>query len=658
MRRFCHLILAGKTLLDFAVLTTAFCVAFLLRFEGNLPERAVKALAAYLPCVVIGKLMLLTFGGRQRLTWRYTSLRDALLILNWLAAATLGMLFWRLATEWRLFGIENPFGASLPLGVILLDLALSFLGLSAVRVAVRLWCETHERRDAIRKRPRCVRTLLVGAGRAGAMVAKEIAARPDTGIHAVGFLDDDDALLGMEVSGVSVLGNISQLESIARKHHVKQVLITIPGGPGETIRRITQACEACGLATKIIPSLSELMEGRINLSRIREVAIEDLLRRSPVMLDNVKISELVQNQTVMVTGAGGSIGSELCRIIATLKPRTLILVERAENSLFHVHRGLLESKPELDVVPCIADICDRKRMESIFSEYRPSLLLHAAAHKHVPMMEWNPCEAVKNNIQGTRTLASMADDWGVERFVMISTDKAVNPTSVMGVSKRIAELLIQSYAEFACTRFMTVRFGNVLGSAGSVVPIFQQQIARGGPVTVTHPEMKRYFMTIPEACQLVLQAASMGKGGEIFILDMGEPVKIVDIARDLIRLSGLAPDRDIKIHFTGIRPGEKLFEELFLGEENAMKTRHPRIFIGQHQTIDWRLLDRQLNELCRLIDNPDRSRILDKFKQIVPEYAYQHVRQDAKAEPPLQPGHSERLVIHQATNGPMAFADQ
>jgi FlaA1/EpsC-like NDP-sugar epimerase len=322
---------------------------------------------------------------------------------------------------------------------------------------------------------------------------------------------------------------------------------------------------------------------------------------------------------VLVSGAGGSIGSELCRQVCRFAPRTLILLEQAENPLFHIHRELLAAHPDLRLVPCIADVCDRPRVEAVFAEHRPDVVFHAAAHKHVPMMEWNPGEAIKNNVVGTRTLADVADRSGTGAFVMISTDKAVNPTSIMGASKRVAELYTQALSRRSKTRFVTVRFGNVLGSAGSVIPIFKEQIARGGPVTVTHPEMKRYFMTIPEACQLVLQAGTMGQGGEIFILDMGEPVKIVDLARDLIRLSGFEPD-DIDIEFTGMRPGEKLFEELSVGDENAQKTHHPKIFVGKTQAPALADLEPPLADLVASANGADLAGIRARLAALVPEF--------------------------------------
>jgi FlaA1/EpsC-like NDP-sugar epimerase len=351
----------------------------------------------------------------------------------------------------------------------------------------------------------------------------------------------------------------------------------------------------------------------------RDVAMEDILRREPVRLDNDAIADILAKRTAAVTGAGGSIGSDLCRQICQFGPSTLLLLEQAENSLFNIHRQLASEFPGIRLVPCIADICDAARIRRLFKEWRPNLVLHTAAHKHVPLMELNPGEAIKNNVFGTKTLADLADACGIEKFVMISTDKAVKPTSVMGASKRIAEIYVQSLARWSRTRFIVVRFGNVLGSVGSVIPIFKEQIARGGPVTVTHPDMERYFMTIAEACQLVLQAASMGRGGEIFMLDMGEPVKIVDLARDLIRLSGYGP-QEIGITYVGVRPGEKLTEELSLPEESAGQTEHPKVFVGRPGNYDHKGISRQLAELRQLVDCTDIDQIRRHLRAIVPEY--------------------------------------
>lgn len=616
----------AKALIDLFALNTVLCLAFLIRFEGIFPPGQWENMLAALLFVGPFKLLCCRLFGVHRLTWRYVSIDEAGRILVSLTLASELLVVWRLTVGW-LHTDSSYWWGQLPLGVLLIDLPLSFLALIGLRIAARKWCRPVEgsRRSTRSNR---IRTLLVGAGDAGAWVAKKIVNRTDMGIQPVGFLDDDQSKWGMLTHGVPVLGPIDRLAEIAQTYQVSQVLITIAHAKGETVRRIVELCERSGLNAKVVPELEEIVEGHGNFSRIREVAIEDLLRRQPVRLDREKVRRVVHNRRVLVSGAGGSIGSELCREICQFEPCTLILVEKSENSLFLIHREIVASYPELEVVPHIADICDDVRMKSIFATHRPEVVFHAAAHKHVPMMEWNPGEAIKNNVWGTRSLADLAHAYGVVEFVMISTDKAVNPTSVMGVSKRVAELYVQALSRRSATRFVTVRFGNVLGSAGSVIPIFKEQIARGGPVTVTHPEMKRYFMTIPEACQLVLQAASMGQKGEIFILDMGEPVKIVDLANDLIHLSGV-PAGSIEVHFTGMRPGEKLFEELSLEEEQAEKTAHPRIFVGRVRSLDWEEINRHLEDLRELADCPDASQIHDKFKEIVPEYACpRHVRVD------------------------------
>jgi FlaA1/EpsC-like NDP-sugar epimerase len=489
-----------------------------------------------------------------------------------------------------------------------------------VRTLRRLLSEKSKADSGRQRGVEPVPTLLVGAGLGGVLVAKEITNRPELRIHALGFLDDDPGKKGTLVHGIPVLGSIDAVGHIAPGLGAKQALITVSNAQGKTVRRISELCSKAGLEVKIIPGVHELVGGQINLSRIRDVAIEDLLRREPITLDSEAIAHAIQGRTVMITGAGGSIGSELSRQVSQFAPRCLLLVERTENALFEIHREIARSFPEQRTLPCIADICDRPRMSQLFAEYQPDVLFHAAAHKHVPLMEEQPCEAVKNNVQGTRQLADLADEHGVETFVMISTDKAVRPTSVMGASKRAAEIYVQSRARFSQTRFVTVRFGNVLGSAGSVVPIFKKQIALGGPVTVTHPNMERYFMTIPEATQLVLQAGTMGAGGEIFILDMGEPVKIVDLARDLIRLSGFSED-EIRIEFSGVRPGEKLYEELSTAEEAAHLTHHPKILVGRTSAEGIEKIEDQLDRLVEAALEGAASRVKNELRRIVADYA-------------------------------------
>ncbi|HEU0030833.1 MAG TPA: nucleoside-diphosphate sugar epimerase/dehydratase [Kofleriaceae bacterium] len=597
---------------DLGVLSAAFWLAFLIRFEFSIPSYWLQIASISWPFVLGLEYGALVVFGVPKYAWRYISFKEAATVVLAMTVASSLLLIPRL-----LDGIALEF-LFLPLGVLCANLVLAIGALVGVRATRRGYVEARDKKRRGKDRHK-KRVLLIGAGEAGVMVAREIARRPDLGLQAVGFLDDDKLKVGANIGGLPVLGTTAQLVEVAQRKRIARVLITIANAGGSEIRRIAMACKEANLDTKIIPGIYEIVDDRVNLSRIREVAIEDLLGREPVQLDEVSINHSIRNEIVVVTGAGGSIGSELCRQVCRFAPKRLVLVERFENALFEIHRELRKEHPTLAIEPCIADVTDAKRMDQVFAEHRPNVVFHAAAHKHVPMMEANPGEAVKNNVGGTRVLATLADKYEVDRFVLVSTDKAVNPTSVMGATKRVAEIYTQALGQRSKTRFVTVRFGNVLGSNGSVIPIFKEQIARGGPVTVTHPEMKRYFMTIPEASQLVLQAGAMGEGSEIFILDMGEPVKIVDLARDLIRLSGLRPDEDIAIEFAGIRPGEKLFEELSTDTEHASKTKHPKIFIGRIAPVGWAEASRSVDELIASVEL-DGDRIRHALHALVPEY--------------------------------------
>jgi FlaA1/EpsC-like NDP-sugar epimerase len=632
-----------KSVIDLTVLGTAYWLAFLIHFEGSVPADIRDILVRSLPYVLLLKLVCLMALRVPRLTWRHVSLLEAQYLLIALTTAS------AILATMKLVSSNSSGFAAIPIGGLLVDYLLSVLATVFLRTGTRWgnqWLRHHKLQSQGLVK---VRTVFIGAGSAGALVAREVAARPDLGIQPVGFLDDDRAKVGMIIHGLRVLGTTAALEQVVKQYDAAQAIITIGHLSGPNTRRITDLCTRCNIPTKVIPGIREMVAGRVNLSAIRDVAIEDLLRRDPVKLDNRAIAGIVKGRTVLVSGAGGSIGSELCRELCRFGPANLLLVEQAENGLFHIHRELLQQFPHVKVVPCIADICDQARVKQLFGAWRPSVVFHAAAHKHVPLMEWNPGEAVKNNIFGTRGLAELADLFGVERFVMISTDKAVNPSSIMGVSKRIAEIYIQALSRRSKTRFVTVRFGNVLGSAGSVVQIFKEQIARGGPVTVTHPDMKRFFMTIPEACQLVLQAGSMGKGGEIFILDMGEPIKIVDLARDMIRLSGLSAE-DIEIRFTGLRPGEKLYEELSREEECIRKTQHPKIYIGRLGSQHWVEVDRHLEDLRDAVACAKAEKILAKLKEIVPEYVC-NGSSATESPTPLAPHGAEPELVGPHKNG-------
>ncbi|MBK6846047.1 MAG: polysaccharide biosynthesis protein [Proteobacteria bacterium] len=577
---------------DATVVAVALLLAYLMRFEGLLPRIYAKQLVLLLPYVIVVRMGLLFGFGVHRLVWRYVGLRDLPRIFGALLAgsAVLLLLRYGLAPVTVGLGLQvNQTLAVVPYGVLAAELLLATFGLVAVRVLWRVKTE-RDGRSALRARPDVAqektRALLIGAGAAGVMVAREVHSTAALGFKVVGFLDDDPHKHGTIIHGFRVLGGTEALAAFAAAEQAELAIITIARAPAATIRRLVALAEAAGLRVQIIPGLYEILGGRVSISKVRDVAIEDLLGREAVQLEEDAIASFIADKVVLVTGAGGSIGSEICRQVVRYGPRQLLLLDQAETPIFHIEHELARGFDPARLTPLIGSVTDRTRMATILAAHRPRVVFHAAAHKHVPLMELNPGEAIRNNVLGSRNMADLAHEHGVDAFVMISTDKAVNPTSVMGATKRLAEMYVQALAQRSSTRFITVRFGNVLGSQGSVVPLFREQIARGGPVTVTHPEMRRYFMTIPEASQLVLQAATMGRGGEIFILEMGQPVAIVALARDLIALSGYVPDEDIEIAFTGMRPGEKLCEEINLSAENATTTKHPRIWIGAHQDVE------------------------------------------------------------------------
>ncbi len=638
--------LASRTaqhLVDIIVLSVAFALAFAIRFDGDLPQQMLKRFLFLWPYVVVLQFTVLLIFGVPRFAWRYVGLREAGRILVAIASVSVLLLIARWVSGSVLSKLPHAQYALVPIGVILIDFGLAFLGITGVRVLRRVWVEKlHARRRRVAGQE-LLTTLLIGAGRAGVQVAKELKSRPDLGFKPVGFIDDDPTKKGTVIHGLTVLGPHTELDRFCREYHVEQVVITIAAASGATIRQLVNACEKARVKAKIIPGIWEILDGKVNLSRIREVSIEDLLGREAVHLETDLVGAMLSDQPVVGTGAGGSIGSELCRQIARLHPAKLLLIERAEPALFAIHRELRQAFPDLEVVPLICDVQDDERVADIFDRYRPHAVFHAAAHKHVPLMEHNPGEALKNNVFGTMNVANAADRFGIDTFVLISTDKAVNPTSVMGATKRVAEVTIRALSQRSSTKYVAVRFGNVLGSTGSVIPIFKEQIKAGGPVTVTHPEMKRYFMTIPEASQLVMQAGAMGRGGEIFVLDMGEPVRIVALAHDLIHLSGFEPDVDIHIEYVGMRPGEKLFEELAFDAERMDKTRHPKIFVGRLARKPWRQVEASLSALRSFGLETDRETLVAALKDLVPEMldpakkpVAAEKRSDVVVKPPLQ----------------------
>ncbi len=580
----------------------------------------------YLPLLAIAlPLKLLIFYGTRQFhgSWRYVGLRDVFGVISSSLIGSFLFLSGYFALEYSWY---MTYGQALidrwpeqylrQSAVFALDWAATIAFVCAARIMVRFYYEELHPRygGAVR------RVLICGAGNAGEAVLREILRAGAAQYECVGFVDDDVAQLHGRIHDVEIVGRTSQLRELCEHYGVQEVLIAMPDAGPRQIRKLVERCEGTGVLFRTMPALTDLIAGRVQVSRIREVSIADLLGRDAVQLDTELIGRELRGKRILVTGAGGSIGSEMCRQIAAFSPQRLILIEQAENNLFEVDRELRAHWPQLDVCACVADITDRLRIERIFQSERPSSVFHAAAHKHVPIMEINPGEALKNNVLGTMTVADACLAGKVSKMVMISTDKAVNPTSIMGCTKRVAEMYVQGLTGSGVTHFVTVRFGNVLGSSGSVVPIFRQQIAAGGPVTVTHPEMTRYFMTIPEAAQLVLQAGTMGKGGEIYMLHMGEPVLITDLARDMITLSGLRPGVDIEIVFTGKRPGEKLYEELANEGENLGTTSHPKIGIWKSRPENRELVLAGIQRLISLADSGDLKKIQAELRIVVPEY--------------------------------------
>jgi FlaA1/EpsC-like NDP-sugar epimerase len=603
-------------LADITILSAAFLFAYLPAVNIQLGEFYFYTAITQLPFVVFVQFSSLFLVGAYSIIWRYVSLEDIKAFLKAALISSIILLSFRFLLSLTEFNIWQ-----VPLSVIFIDTALAFGGLLGLRVIRRFSYELGEKRNFAGPRRRIKRkaTLFVGAGRIGAIAVKDVLGRADTEYEVRGFVDDDRRKKGGSVNGIKVLGTTDDLARLVDELNIEQVVIAIDQAQGKEIRRVLDICREIPVKARILPSLHEIVHGKVQVSRIRDVEIEDLLGRDPIQLDDKNLHDFLSDKVVMVTGAGGSIGSELVRQVAQFNPKCLLLVERAEFMLFQIEREMAKEFSETPFVPLLADIADVPRMREIFNEYRPNVVFHAAAHKHVPLMEANPTEAIKNNIFATKLIGELAGESGTKDFVLISTDKAVNPTSVMGASKRIAEIVLQNLNNKFDTNFMAVRFGNVLGSAGSVVPIFREQIRKGEAITVTDKEMTRYFMTIPEASQLVLQAGALGKGGEIFILDMGEPVKILDLAEDMIRLSGLEPYEDIDIVFTGIRNGEKLFEELEITGENLLKTEHPKIFIGKIATYSEDEVGNILSNFQNAVTNSDEAKIRALFNYFLPE---------------------------------------
>lgn len=608
------LIVLAHVLVFAASLLLSFLVASNMQFRR---DWLVEQFPFLLLLFIVVKVPIFGLFRQYRGWWRYVGISDLIGIVRASLVSTL-----LIVSLWTGLLFAPALRRALePLtrvgqGVFVADLFMTVLLLAGLRMAVRLYYEEFRTVEGGPLR----RFLIVGAGNAGEALLREIHRMPVERYDVVGFIDDDTAKQHTSIHGIPILGTVEQLPEICRQRNIEEIAIAMPSASHHQLRRVIQVCEGTKIRFRTVPSVTDIASGKFRVSQIRDVDINDLLGREVVQLDLDLIEAFLRDKTILVTGAGGSIGSEMCRQVGKFGPKLLLLIEQAENPLFYIERQLRDQYPDLATKAMICNITDKTRTEEIFEKYKPHIVIHAAAHKHVPLMELNPGEAVKNNVMGTKIVADAADKYGAANFVMISTDKAVNPTSIMGSSKRVAEMYIQDLDRTSKTHFVTVRFGNVLGSEGSVVPIFKKQIAEGGPVTVTHPEMKRYFMVIPEAVQLVLQAATMGKGGEIFVLDMGEPVRIVDLARELITLSGFRPGEDIEMVFTGPRPGEKLFEELSIAGEDMQPTRHPKIVVWNNIPMDRDTLHAGMNDLLAVSVTQDHVRIAQKIKELVPEY--------------------------------------
>ena len=589
---------------DLAMIPAAWFGAYWLRFNlGVIPHEFMNSALKWFPLIVLVQAGAFLYFQLYRGHWRFASIPDLIRIIKAVAVGALSALvIIFVATR-----LESMPRSIFPLYSIFL---IGFLGFP--RLLYR-WIK--DRRLYIGEGKR---VLIVGAGRAGDMLVRDMFRDAARALIPVGFVDDKARKVGMDIQGVRVLGQSEQIPKLVEQLDIDLIILAIPSAHSKEMQRIVGLCEGAGVPFRTLPRVQDLVAGRVAIDALREVGIDDLLGREPVSLDWNSIRNELHDKRVLVTGSGGSIGSELCRQIANIGSGSLILLEQSEFNLFEIERELRQSHPQLKLTICLGDVTDITLVDKVMEQYRPQIIFHAAAYKHVPMLEHQIRQASRNNILGTRTMALAADRHGAEAFVMISTDKAVNPANVMGASKRVAEIFCQSLDRRSDTRYITVRFGNVLGSAGSVVPLFREQIRAGGPVTVTHPEMIRYFMTIPEACQLILQAGAMGKGGEIFVLDMGEPVKITYLAEQMIRLSGREPGKDIEIKFTGLRPGEKLFEELF-HEKELSGTTHEKILLAQARPMDSDYLDQcmvQLEEACQLHDEPA---IMKVIRELVPE---------------------------------------
>lgn len=603
-----------RTLLvgDIFLIVVSVLASFILRlnFSARLGDFRLQILTMILLAIMIKPLVYYRFGLYRR-AWAYASVLEAKLIVT--AVSVTAVLMFACFAVIQYFQIFHEF----PRAVVPIDWLFSLVFVGGLRFSLRMLVEAQAPTASISTNAR--RVLVVGAGSAGTLVVREMRKNSSATLKPVCFVDDDPDKQKYSISGIKVVGMLQDLPRVAVSYRIDEVIIAIPSAPGSVIRTVTDLCRQSGLPFRIIPSLNELISGKVSVNRLREVEITDLLRREPVHIDDSLVGDSLRGKHVLISGAGGSIGRELCRQVAAWNPAEMLLLGHGENSIFEVLIDLRQDYPDFSIHPLIADVRDQKRLACIFDKFQPEIIFHAAAHKHVGLMESNVTEAITNNVLGTFNMVESALRMNVERMVMISTDKAVHPTSVMGASKRLAEMIVLDAAHRSGQPFSVVRFGNVLGSRGSIIPIFNRQIASGGPVTVTHPEMQRYFMTIPEAVHLVLQAFAMGRGGEVFVLNMGEQIRILDLAEDLIRLSGLEPGRDIEIMYTGAHPGEKLSEALWDDDASLVGTTHPDVLcLANDKRLEGEALQQVINELISMVQECDTAAILQALNEFIP----------------------------------------
>lgn len=596
--------------LDILIVSVTGFLALYIRYDFRFSQMDmyyVRTELRYLPANLLFALILFVLFRLYRSVWSFASSTELLNVIGACSAS--------IALQMVILAVLK---VRMPISYYLIKYFLLIMGIGALRFTYRILRMFQERRIGFKADARR-NTMVVGAGEAGAMVIKEFQNSRYLDQKVCCVIDDNEAKQGKYLRGVKIMGTRNDIGFLAREMNVDEIIVALPSVPQPEVREILQICQETGCKLKVLPGIYQMINGEVSVSRLRKVEIEDLLGRAPIKLRVESVMDYVAGKTILVTGGGGSIGSELCRQIAAHNPKRLVIVDIYENNAYEIQQELIRRYPELDLAVLIASVRNAHRINNIFETYRPDIVYHAAAHKHVPLMENSPNEAVKNNVFGTYTTAQAADRYGVSRFVLISTDKAVNPTNVMGASKRICEMIIQMMNHRSKTDFVAVRFGNVLGSNGSVIPLFKKQIEQGGPVTVTHPDIIRYFMTIPEAVSLVLQAGALAKGGEIFVLDMGEPVKILDLAENLIRLSGYKPFEEIQIEFTGLRPGEKLYEELLMSEEGLKETENKLIHIGKPIEFDEEKFLEELEELREMAER-DSEEIRQMVQKIVPTY--------------------------------------